>query len=376
MGRKRASDVPHSAGSTMKLLKRNIPACGATIRGVTLIELMVAITVGLIILAAVSQLFVNSRSTYNTEEALARVQESGRFAIDFLARDIRMAGYLGCAGTLASADIENRSQDATDDDKFNIVGITGHTYVGAGNSNSAWSPALPNDLFPGSGIGQPLPNTDVIVIQYGDNTNIVEAPNNLNAQLKISPQSSVARNISAGSVLMVTNCDHADVFRATAVSGGSSQTTISHAANLNTSPQLSRIYGLESEVIYIATRAYYIGTGVGGEPSLYVRSSSSVSTELVSGIETLKALYGEDQTNDGIVDTYTTAPTNWRRVIQARIGVLARSPSPLGEVADTSIYNILAVTNSGTQGTVDDFDPPDDRRARRVFGTSVRLRNH
>ena len=53
---------------------------------------MVALTIGLILLAALTRLFVTSRSTYTLEEGLARVQESGRFAMEFLAQDIRMAG--------------------------------------------------------------------------------------------------------------------------------------------------------------------------------------------------------------------------------------------------------------------------------------------
>jgi prepilin-type N-terminal cleavage/methylation domain-containing protein len=68
----------------------------APVGGFTLVELMVAVTIGLIILAAVSQIFVTSRLSYKLEENLARVQENGRFAMEFLSRDLRMAGYAGC----------------------------------------------------------------------------------------------------------------------------------------------------------------------------------------------------------------------------------------------------------------------------------------
>src|SRR5436190_22011265 len=70
-----------------------------SMRGLSLVELMVAITIGLIIMAAVSAVFVNSRANYTTQESLARLQENARIAINTVARDLRMAGYYGCADT-------------------------------------------------------------------------------------------------------------------------------------------------------------------------------------------------------------------------------------------------------------------------------------
>ena len=67
-------------------------------QGFTLVELMIAITIGLIILAVLSQVFVSSKQTYRVQEALSRLQENGRYAVDFMGRDIRKAGYAGCVG--------------------------------------------------------------------------------------------------------------------------------------------------------------------------------------------------------------------------------------------------------------------------------------
>ena len=60
--------------------------------GLSMIELMVAITIGLILSAGIIQIFSNSKNTYRVEESLSRVQESGRLALDFIANDVRMAG--------------------------------------------------------------------------------------------------------------------------------------------------------------------------------------------------------------------------------------------------------------------------------------------
>ncbi|ARU27615.1 hypothetical protein CBR65_09340 [Cellvibrio sp. PSBB006] len=64
--------------------------------GLSLIELMIAITLGLILMAGVIQVFLSSRVTFATQQAMSRVQETGRLAVEFMARDIRMAGYMGC----------------------------------------------------------------------------------------------------------------------------------------------------------------------------------------------------------------------------------------------------------------------------------------
>lgn len=62
-------------------------------RGLSLVELMVALAVGMLLIAGFLQIFLSVRSTYATNEASSRVQENGRFALDFLASHARLAGY-------------------------------------------------------------------------------------------------------------------------------------------------------------------------------------------------------------------------------------------------------------------------------------------
>jgi len=51
--------------------------------GVTLIELMVALTISMILLAAIAGVFLTSRQSYVLDQGLARTQEAGRFAMEF-----------------------------------------------------------------------------------------------------------------------------------------------------------------------------------------------------------------------------------------------------------------------------------------------------
>src|SRR5690606_4166664 len=66
-------------------------------QGLSLIELMIAIALGLVLMLGVIQMFLSSREVFSTQQAMSRIQETGRLSIEFMANDIRMAGYAGCA---------------------------------------------------------------------------------------------------------------------------------------------------------------------------------------------------------------------------------------------------------------------------------------
>jgi type IV pilus assembly protein PilW len=79
--------------------------------GLTLIEIMIALLIGAFLLGGVLQIFLGSKQTYRMQDNLAKLQENGRFAMEFLAKDIRMAGYWGCLKSGAVAghmDIEDK----------------------------------------------------------------------------------------------------------------------------------------------------------------------------------------------------------------------------------------------------------------------------
>ena len=64
--------------------------------GFSVVELMVALLLGLFLVSGVTAMYVSSKQTYRMTDNLSRLQESMRFSLEFLSRDIRMAGYLPC----------------------------------------------------------------------------------------------------------------------------------------------------------------------------------------------------------------------------------------------------------------------------------------
>jgi len=69
-------------------------------RGVSLVELMVALTLGLFVVGGAASIYLANRNSFATVEGVARVGENARFAAELLARDIREAGNLACGGAM------------------------------------------------------------------------------------------------------------------------------------------------------------------------------------------------------------------------------------------------------------------------------------
>src|SRR3954469_23187977 len=65
--------------------------------GFSLVELMVALTLSLILMAGALSILYSTKLTSAENERIARVQEAGRTAFELIMQDARAAGYVGCA---------------------------------------------------------------------------------------------------------------------------------------------------------------------------------------------------------------------------------------------------------------------------------------
>ena len=103
-------------------------------QGITLIELMIALVIGLLATGAMLKVYVDSSRLYRFNEGLARIQENGRFATEFIRRDARMAGFWGC---YRGADLTNRiSPGSTGYISYESNDITGTNNDGLNSSDS------------------------------------------------------------------------------------------------------------------------------------------------------------------------------------------------------------------------------------------------
>ena len=354
------------------------------ITGLSLVELMVAITIGLIILTALTRLFVTSRSTYTLEEGLARVQENARFAMEFLAQDIRMAGFSGCLGQGAPVSVRlNNPDDYLS--KYSEP-VSGHTYTGTGGSSlTDWTPALPGTV---NGIiyfaaNEVMPFTDIIVVRHGDETGFQVQPPAMTttaAALQI-PTSS---GLEVGDILMVSDCKGGDVFQITGPANPDASGTLNHNAGAgtpgNTNQALSRSYGTDSTIMKLVTRIYYISKRGGSvtstaaaaiPPALFRKEldkNAFAVQEMVEGIERLQFSYGEDAESDKVPNYYRAANNvgSWPKVVTVRVGLLARTIENVEANPDTRTYDLAG--NS--------VEPFNDKARRRAFNSTIHLRNH
>ncbi len=331
--------------------------------GMTMVELMVAMVISLLLLAGVIQIFVGNRQTYRVQDGAARIQESGRFAIDLMAREMRMAGFQGCT-KLESVAVEILAKPPVPMTAFSAAAsVIGHEYAGS----STWSPVLPAELT-GAGVA-PIDGTDVLTIRGAQpaNTTVVGnyEPNNANVQLSNNDPA-----FAAGDLVFLTDCVSGHIFRATNVSSSGS-ITIAHSASGNNTPKLNRVYGPETMIYKFRSAHYYVGdTGrvnQAGEAitALYrlrTEVNPAVLEELLEGVAALRIQYGIDTNNDNAPDRLVDASgIGTNRVVAVRLDLLARS-------AETNLA--LAPRAYGLNGL-----NYNDRHLSRTFGTTVQLRN-
>lgn len=333
-------------------------------QGFSLVELMVALVLGLVLITGVIQIYLSTKTGYNLQTGMARAQENGRYAVDFLTRDLRMTGDPGgCGGNLAAGFTVSVLADAaapagTADFEFAADTVLQGHEDGAGFTPPAAVPFWPDAanardaitiVRADAGSEQPL-NTDMagvsadIVVDGGD--------------------------FSTGDVALIADCEQADVFVVTATAG-TTPLTLSHAATSNLSGNLSRAYRQSdgAAVSRAIVRTYYIGENPDGGPSLY-RTGSEGTFELVPGLENLQLQFGRDTNNDGNVDSFADADAvaDWAEVIAVQVDVLSRTPEGVSPTAADYAFR--------EDGAVTTTTPPSgDSRLRRWYAGTVALRN-
>ncbi|SEJ23743.1 PilW family protein [Nitrosomonas eutropha] len=280
-------------------------------QGLTLVEMMVAMTIGLVLLGGVITVLTASQQTYRVNEALARMQENARYAFQLLSRDIRMAGYWGCGGV------------------------------------------VPQDMDPPLEGAEAATDTLVVRGVEGDGIRVLShSPNLPNPNFTVSS----GNELKVGQTVLVSNCQAAAILHITEVKPPSGKEVSYTIMRPNPRGDFTFTNG---EAVRISTREYYIGTGKSGVPALFQTS------ELVEGIENMQIQYGEDTDGDRAVDTYRTADlvADWENVVSVRIDLLVQS------VEDNVTSQPQTYTFNGETVT------PTDRRLRQAFSTVISLRN-
>ena len=320
--------------------------------GFSLVELMIAMLLGLFLMGSVVQFFVSSRQSNRVHEATSRLQETGRMALEILARDIRMADFWGCASDITNV-VNNLASGGAGYVDYQTGGVAG-TEGGAG-----------------------VPDTLILRGGFGTGLN-VEPPYGPQASANIKV--AAGNDLAQGDIIMVSDCTSADIFQITNANPSAAGVLVHNTGsatepgNYNvTNPGcpganahcLSKIYGADASVFRMQQITYTVATGSEGEPALFRNGA-----EFLDGVEDLQVLYGEDtdapgSAGEGIANYFVPADqvADMNRVIGIRIAVVARSNhdnlAPNGQS-----YAVLGTAVASQ-----------DARIRRVYETTVNIRN-
>jgi type IV pilus assembly protein PilW len=289
--------------------------------GFTLIELMVAMAVGLIISGVAVAVFLTSKTTSRVGDALARYQEGFRYASFVLGRDIRMAGFFGCNGSITPTTVAS-----------GLTADVAYDTAVRGYDNSA--PA---------GIAAATA-TDVIKLQFSSSQGHRLASDMPTADATISVNGAVG-DFVVGDYAVVADCANSAIFRVTGVAGGgSAPLVLSHAASGNSSASIGTPFRQTAEVFDFVTSYYYAMITADNRHVLMrrtLRSGAVNDEEIAEGVDDLQFLYGIDTDNDKTANKYVKASdvADWTTVLSVRVCMLTRSLDDGLTTAPMTYYN-------------------------------------
>lgn len=326
----------------MRLLLVNMKKLNFTHqKGFSLIELFIALAVGLGLLAGVLSVFVSMKTTTKETSTYGELQENGRFALSVLSDDLLRQDFWGdYVGTFDLANLNGAALGAPGND-CQGEGINNGTFpVATGHFRTLWgqtaAAANPMGCFATSATAKA--GSDILQLKRVISTSVLPA------------------DISADNYYLITNIGDGELF-----DGGD---TIPSVDN-------SQIWEYQHHVYYVTEQVQ----GTISVPVLMQGRLTNTMTfaPIIDGIEIIRFMYGVDTDDDGIVNAFISAgsmsETLWdnatnSNILAVKIYVLARSVLPDNKY-----------TNSNTYQLGDLQFVPNDNFRRLLFSSTVTLFN-
>lgn len=322
--------------------------------GFTLIELMLALVLGLILMGGVMQIFQSSQQSYLMQENMSRMQENGRFAMDFISRSIRNSDYWGCPKR--STDIKSILNASNVFGNFPNADIKGITGINNDTDNT-------NEI---------RNHTDTITLTGVEPSEsfVVQQPTNKIQNIQVNDSS----DFKNGDVVVLSDCSKGNLFQITN-NPSSENNYVGHTKIAadgkssarspgNSTGNFRKLFPKNSQLYKAKYVTYSIGES-NNQPTFF-RTVNGVKQALVEGIEDMQILYGADINNDFTADYYTTANTiglDMSKVVSIRVNLLVVS------LNDNLAAGYFPYTYNGKEYT------PKDRKIRRVFSSTIAIRN-
>ena len=343
--------------------------------GFSIVELMIAITLGLLILAGVTTIFVKNSQVRNEVEQSNRQIESGRYATTLLTEDLRMAGFLASFDPyeliIQPGNPPLPLTSKPDPCDATLANLRNAFFLHVqGVDNAAAIPSCLSDVRTGS---------DIIVIRRASTCiagPVTEA--NCDAVIGGAPyfQSSNCYQATELAMNSGTNTDYQAHF---VLDSNTSTGLIKRALNCTTQADYRRFL---THIYFVANN----NVGSDGIPTLKradLGASGFTIVPLVEGIETIQFEYGVDNDDNGLIDDYTADPDlynscagaacidNWLQTYAVKVNVLARNTKASPGYSDSKTYTL----GRAVDGSNNIFGPYNDNYKRHAYTATVRLDN-
>ncbi|MBR7801079.1 PilW family protein [Undibacterium fentianense] len=316
-------------------------------KGRSIVEVMIALTIGMVILIAVSSLFVTNRQTFRSGDDKTRLDEEGRLALNLMAFHVRMAGY----GTILSTN----EKYVNTDDALKLNKAYPATYTSYSNLKTGAS----ENAIRGCAGGFANTATEVTTVACAAGT----------ASDAFLVRYVVDQNVIASGGATPTDCLGANAILSPAI------------PELNGRPGTAAYYVIEN-------RFFVQNNATTGNPELYCRGNgntapgsnlANAAQPIAENVEAMKVTYGlspdevtleNDKTmtvqnvNQFVTADKMLTPDMWGRVVSVRICIVVRSAN-----------NNLVTTPQTYRDCEDKLVTAADRRIRGVFSTTVAIRS-
>lgn len=368
-------------------------------RGLSLIELMVALAIGAFLVLGVVTVFLANKDSARIENSLARLQENGRFALDLIREDLLSSQYLGCnTGDVFVIDMIEDPNSVGFTPTFE--GIRGYERNGTGGWGALPPIAdLSATIIAADNAGGARNGSDVLSIRMTERLNEDDPNDPLLTGLVFPSSTSVPIDdnpdcqIQQGSRVVLTGCNlTAHVFEVTnaqtcTASTPPNPTTLEFDNSANFTTSISSTYDTSSELLIFEEAFWYVAdTGRdrnGFDVWALYREVNGVTQEMIEGVEHMQVKFGQRVLGTDSIryvdpsDATLNTGTNYDGVISVRVALMMQGFDFVRRGDDNRVYVLIdeqVVDVAGTPVGQGGFHAGGTVQ-RDVFTTTVLLRN-
>jgi len=373
--------------------------------GYSMLELLVAMTIGILVLSSAVSMQVSNRDGFKSTTAQLHMKTNAKIATEFIGRSLRGVGAMGCR--TADGLIGGKKEDVAGNSSYRIVlnadvnrtplphadFNAGHEVLGYQASGAGWIPTPDASL----NLTNMVAGSDAITLRGAVGEAYVLAPrNNGDAAYILDIPAGTDVRIAENNFAVAATCSAAEVFHVTSTDAQIDAGIIGRASGAgvddNNASFGTFVEGetigkdVFAELMRMATTTYYIGENSAGIPTLY-RNLDGISSPLIEGVERMKLDYGIEDDKNGIrnvaarylpasqIQATCNDPMSvpmkdgclWPDVVSIRVSLIMRSKEAVFGKDIAKTYTL-----PGTDTL--DLDA-NDKYARSIYSTTFTLRN-